>query len=318
MLLIIPEKESLIRRFDNGDHNNLVTDLVLHSKADMIQIPLLSEPWNLFEAKVHHEDLLFMISRESPQTKEIDESDTGRNKTLREIIHELKYQLTQSDDADVRSAASTLLLVTRPYATAYERPIFEKTGYIRNMLTDLKVTANAVLVNKVPGIAALVLKLETLNNRFDTLYIERNLALDEIAKLGKRRNVRKYVDRAMFDLIDAINGVYIVNELGVKDPGVKQKLVKFESLIRTMIAKIKESMARRHQHKKANPDDPNKKPSTPKPPAQKPDNTLPDAPTTPPQPPVATPPTINPDDLNPPAVGERIIEVKIDEKKNEK
>jgi hypothetical protein len=291
--------------------------MIQHAKADVISNPMLVASWNAYEAVVHHEQLLFLTSRESPQTKEIDDCDTGRDGILREIHRQLLFH-SKSQDADISHAAKVITHVVKPYDKAHKLALYEETSYIRNMLDDLGEAANAALIALLPGFPAMLANLATFNNRLDELYIERNLALDEIAKLGKRVDVRHDADAALYNLVDDINAVYKVNALGAKDPAVSAPLERVESIIRTITAKLEAVMARRHHHKPAAaPDKPGETPpaAPPAPPTdpQNPDNTLPQAPDTPPQTPDVTPPAIDPDELNPPAVGERIVQVNIKE-----
>ncbi|MDR2534098.1 MAG: DUF6261 family protein [Tannerellaceae bacterium] len=292
MNLIEKKASRFFKSLHNSEHEEFGTSVITYVKPDITSNPLLTAPWNVYEAAVHHEQLLFLVSRESPLTIEITELTQWRVK----VFHDLYRQLglfSDFPDQAVSAAAKSLAFVAKPYAKADKDTLYGATSLIRNLLDDFSEAANAPAVALAPGLTAIVTELERVNNRIHTLLVQRDQAMAQLELLGKRVDVRADVDQALVNVIDAINSAYNVNELGAKDPAVSTPLRNAATTLHGFISHLENILARRG-HKHANPSKP-----------QNPDNTLPPAPRSKTQPPGANPPTLNPAHHNPPPVGVR-------------
>jgi hypothetical protein len=244
---------------------------------------------------------MFKLSKASPETKEISETDNSRDSAFREMKRLVDFYANDADPI-VKQAATALQFIIEPYKSAASRNLFEETAFIRNCLADINKPENAQRIAALPGLSALLTRLATLNDRVDVLYTQRLQALEEIKTLGKRADVRGDVDNAFIDILQAINIQHRACELSGNDPALKAALEQSAAFINALIDQLRKILARRgHSHKTTEPSEPSTPPDEA---TQTPDTSLPEAPDTPDQAPVATPPAINPDDLNPPAAGE--------------
>ncbi|MDR2499418.1 MAG: DUF6261 family protein, partial [Tannerellaceae bacterium] len=204
-------------------------------------------------------------------------------------------------------------LVHTPNLPAPTRILVEETTYIEKFLFDINKPENDTHKAALPNIAAILQKLETVNERLEGLYQQRLQTLHDLEQLGKSADIRKDVDKRLIEFIDDMNAIHRSNELGDKDAALKTKLESSASYIEALVEQTERVLSRRdHHHKSSNETPAETEPSNPpaNPPEQKPEDpqapntTLPQAPDMPPQQPSATPPPINPEDLNPPAAGE--------------
>ena len=290
-----------MQKFRNSEHEEFGTDVIVYLKDDIISVPILVPLWDIYEAAVKHEQLLFLTSKESSQTVEITALHKWRVK-LFHYLYDTFDLYAEFPDQAFSNAAKTLAFIVKPYSGADRQTLFGMTSYVRNMLQDLNATVNAAAVNLIPGLSPVLVELERVNSRIDSLSAARDQALAQLELLGKRIDIRADVDKALFNLVEAINSAYNVNELGAKDPAVSEPLSRAALKLHGFISHMEKMLARRgHKHSSsstpASPSDPNS-------PTQNPNTTLPPAPNTPPQNPDTGTPNINPDDLNPPAVGE--------------
>ena len=301
MALIIVKSLRLFQKSRNGEHEGFGSDIIVYLKDDIISVPILVPVWDIYEAAVKHEQLLFLTSNESPQTVEITALHKWRLKIFHHVNNDFGFYAEFPDQA-LSNAGKTLSFIVKPYSGADKQTLFGMTSYVRNMLQDLNSTVNAAAVNLIPGLSPVLVELERVNSRIDSLSAARDQALAQLELLGKRIDIRADVDKALFNLVEAINSAYNVNELGAKDPAVSEPLSRAALKLHGFISHMEKMLARRgHKHSSsstpASPSDPNS-------PTQNPNTTLPPAPNTPPQNPDTGTPNINPDYLNPPAVGE--------------
>jgi hypothetical protein len=304
-------------RLHDGEHAGFGAKIVERLKAALSGITLVAPLWDVYEAYVHHELLMFKISKASPETMDISATDKSRDGTFREVRRLINFYATDADPA-AKQAAIALQFVIRPYDDAADRNLFEETTFIRNCLADLNKPANAQNIAALPGLSALLTRLESLNNHLDDLYTQRLEALEEIKALGKRVDVRSDVDNALIEIFQAINALHRSNELGAKDPALKATLEQSAEFINALIDQLQKVLAHRGHHK---PKDDGKEdggtqtpitpPTPPTPPeagTQNPNTDRPDASQT------TQNPTDEPHHLDPnehPAMGER----KADEQK---
>jgi hypothetical protein len=313
-MLINTKISQLLRSLHDGEHINVGTRIVENVKTGLAGIPQLTADWNAYEGVVHHENLMFKVSKSSPETQAISDADRGRDALFRETKHRLLFYL-DDEDAAIKHAAGELYNVLKPYDRAAKQNLFEESKFVENFIKDINKPVNAQHIALVPGLGPMLAKLDTLNNRVADLYDQRIKTLNELAALGKRAYVRRDADRTLISLLEAINVVHRYNSMGAPDANIASKLESAASYINGLVDKLREILAKRggkRKHKpggtqkpdatnpappSAPPTDPNNPPTDPNNPPTDPNN----PPTDPNNPP---PPPHNPDDPDPPAVGE--------------
>ena len=278
------------RLLHDGEHAGFGAKLVAQLKALLASVTLIGPLWDAYEALVHHEILMFKLSKASPETQEISDTDKLRDGSFREVRRRLHYYANGAD-LGMRQAALHLLFILKPYDNADERNLFEETTFIRNLLTDINKPANAQDIAALPGFAELLVTLETLNNKVDALYTQRLQEQEEIKQLGKRANVRRDVDNACVSLIEAINSTHQYLTLSGTDAAQKANLEESAAFIEALVDQLQKVLSHRGHHKKKDDETDDGGTTTPTTP-----------PTTPPTPPPSTPDgQQNPDTTNPAA-----------------
>jgi hypothetical protein len=288
----------------DDEHLNFGVTLLDDIRTDITGIPALAPAWTEYEATVHHENLLFQVSKASPETREITVEDKVRDGAFRQTRRLLKYY-ANSPEAARKVAADELLFMLKDYNVADNRNLFGETAYIRNFLAECAKPVHAAQIAALPGLGELITDLTTANQIVDNLYTQRLHTVEELEALGKRVNVRKDADRNLISVLKGINTVYHYNEMTTKTPAVTTALeraaMRFNGLVNKLSLVIAQRGGKRH---KIEEDDNNEETQTP-------DTTNPPAPATPPQAPDTTIPPINPEDLNPPSAGEHIASIKV-------
>ncbi|MDR2496431.1 MAG: DUF6261 family protein [Tannerellaceae bacterium] len=333
-MLLETQIVNFLHQLRDDEHLNYALTLITDIKVDVTSIPSLVPSWNGFETITHQEDLIFQLSKASPETRSISEDDKLRDSTFKEAKRLLHYY-SYSPDAARKAAADALLFVVRSYKVSDKRNLFGETVYLRNFINDMKKPANAAHVALIPGLGEMLIDLEAANGRVDSLYNQRLHTLEELETMGKRVDIRKDVDAALINLLSSINTVYHYNDLMAKDQTIKTTLEHVAMRIKGLTDKLSLIIAQRKGRNKKDSEGENKPGDKPgnKPdnkPGDKPQNPIdpptpggPDAPTDQQNPNITLPTAPDTEDQNPsdqphhldpnehPSMGERII-VKVD------
>jgi hypothetical protein len=274
----------------DGEHAGFGAKIIAQLKAVLATVTLIGPLWDAYEALVQHETLLFKLSQASPETQEIAETDKARDGVFQEVRHRLLFY-ANSTDPTVKAAAMALLFVLKPYEGAAKRELFEETTFIVNLLADFSKPVNAQYIAAVPSLAELIAELASLNEHLDILYTQRLRALEDLKQLGKRADIRKDVDHAFNDLLEAMNSTHHYLLLSNSEPAVRATLEEAALFINALVDQLHKILAHRG-HRKAKEEDktdegtqtPDTTPPAPPPPpesgTQNPSNELPKGPDT--------------------------------------
>ncbi|MDR2496673.1 MAG: DUF6261 family protein [Tannerellaceae bacterium] len=234
-------------------------------RDDVLSVSELVPVWNAYEPVLHHEGLLFQVSKASIETATIAKEDRLRDVTFREVRRLLKYY-SKMGSSPAKEAADSLLFLMHTYDAADHRNIFGETAYIRGLVADFGRPEHAAMVDTVPGLRELLAILASANEKLDLLYNQRLHAREELEALGKRVNVRKDADRALVRLLGAINTVYEYNELKAQSQALRDVLQRIAMRINGLGDKLRLIMAQRQGRRRKKIEREKEKPASPTPP----------------------------------------------------
>ena len=283
----------LLSKLHNGEHHDFFSRGIIEALAHLMIIAIISVKSRFLSLNTvfEREKAIFKKSEASFLTPEITLTISMARDYfifLRQSVAINKY----SKDPDVLSAMNLILFLLKTYEPISEANYTDLSGLLENLLQDCNSTAYKPSIQLL-GLTDQITRLTATYTSFRAIYTERALDKEQIAELGKLKDVRIEVDNAFEIVVSGINDAWITNELVDKDPAVRSSLLEMKEIIVSTIHQTQLNLAHRGVHSSPTHSNP-----------QSPDINLPDAPNTPPQTPNVTPPTINPDDLNPPAVGE--------------
>ncbi|MDR2533474.1 MAG: DUF6261 family protein [Tannerellaceae bacterium] len=283
----------LLSRLHNGEHCDFFAyKIILLLTAAVARVPQLSAVFLALQAAFQREDELYKKSEAAYSTPAI----ARHVEMLRAYFGHFKNSvevLRFSLDPSELQAIDRLRFLINTYVDILSANYSDLSALAGNFLKDCDNATNKPSVELLE-LQSQVTRLKNTHTSFLTLYNARFLDKEQLAELGKLRYIRVEVDIAFEVLIDGVNVAWTTNEIGAKDPDVREALLECKEVINGAIHQTQLNLAHRGVHHVVSPSGP-----------QNPDINLPDAPDTPPQTPDATPPTIDPDELNPPAVGER-------------
>ncbi|MDR2499189.1 MAG: DUF6261 family protein [Tannerellaceae bacterium] len=252
----------------DGEHAGFMTHIVERLKPALSGIALVATLWENFEKAVTHETLMFKMSKASPETQAISETDKARDRYFREVRHRLKFY-AEDEDTALKHAADALLFLLKPYEDAAERSLFEETTFIRNFLSNVNQTSNAQNIGGIPGLNSMLVKLEALNNALDALYTQRLQTMEELKALGKRTDVRMDADMALMALLVAINSIHHYLELSGEASATKTAMEQSAEFVNSLIDQLRKVHAHR-THSRRKPSEATQTAAAPSPTAPKP------------------------------------------------
>ena len=193
-------------RLRNNEHFQFHTefrDLVTETGAEMINC---EDQFNDYLVCYADEDTAFQRIEKSSITKEIEDADKPRDKTLRGMTATNKAALNHFDD-QVSAAARRLKIVFDTYGNIAAKPLNEETSAIYNLLQELNDNYSADM-QKV-GLTPWATQLNIENKALDTLIKSR--VNEQSAKTElKMKETRGGVDKAYTVMEERINALIIV------------------------------------------------------------------------------------------------------------
>ena len=184
------------------------------SKEDLIMLNLAQEAndfrtvFDLFEKAIKQAQKTGITDALILADDERDNVYTGFTGSLR--------SMTRFPDAIIEQSAAKLLLITDKYGEGVARlPQREETGVIKNIIAELRTNENTILLQNT-GLFIWLDKLEQANNKFDTLYVNRNEKESEFIS-GLTRTERANMQAAFEKLVRAIEAnAYLKGEAAYK------------------------------------------------------------------------------------------------------
>jgi hypothetical protein len=293
--------KTIIRRLYNAEHADFYDRLITLLIPKMNNLPALQPVFNKLKNDYQREDDLFKLGTASVLTGEIR---TQHEKRLAffSFFWNCVEIIRFSTDQPKLQAMQKLLFLKNIYIKLTTQTYANVSGLMTNFIEDCN---NATYK---PSVDALDLQgpvdeMHNANESFKTLYSERSIDKVDVTNLGKLSEVRLDVDQTLNTYVDAVNALWIANELGAKDSDLSSKLMEVNDILVALVRQAQLNLSHRGVHHNTSGNDENNGNEDVG--TETPDPEDPNTPPTDPQAPNIDIPAINPDDLNPPSAGER-------------
>lgn len=179
------------------------------------------------------ENNCYLRSRDYKDTPEVETVDKKRDDLFlfcSQTITAGQY----SPVTDYQAAAKRLYFHLKPYINAPRLSYTANTAAVADFVQKMKEEANAADIATL-GLTAAIDALEAANNQFNKLYTGRASELLSRATSDTMKSIRPHVDISYRIIAEAVNALYMVNELTTKNSDTRQAL---ETVIDRMNALI--------------------------------------------------------------------------------
>ena len=143
-----------------------------------------------------------------------------------------------------KAAAKKLDYAISPYKKANDLPYAENTSEIENALEELKSEKYAPSVTEL-GLDDAVTQLEAANLDFNTTYQARSGEKLQRSERVSMKTLRPQVDEAYVAVVNAINALYMANEIATKDETTREELGGIIDSVNALIVQLEETLSRR-------------------------------------------------------------------------
>ncbi|MDR1198578.1 MAG: DUF6261 family protein [Prevotellaceae bacterium] len=205
-------KKEIIRvRFENlrneshVEYNSTFRKLVAKYTPETLGIKAL---YDEYETLFADEESALDIVRKSELTVEIHEQDSIRDGIFRGMSDAVKSALNHFN-AEKRAAARKIEVIFANYGNIAVKTLDQETAAINDILRELRTPDNAPKVTLL-GLGEWVSQLETENDRFDRLMLDRYYETAQRPAL-RMRDTRLKVDTCIRQIFDRIEALALVN-----------------------------------------------------------------------------------------------------------
>lgn len=239
----------------NAEHYNLYLQTLKIITADFATNYKLTVLRNACAAAFDAEDDAYLQSRAFADTKEIDEKDAVRDKRFRFIFLTTESKELSLVEAEAQAAMKVAFAIA-PYTGAASKPFAENTAMVEDMVKKLQSAEYASYVQTL-GLTDAVVALKTANDDFVNSFSRRADEKRVRSVSDNLKKLRPVTDEAARKLFDAINALYLVNELVDKDQAKETAIGAVIDAVNAEIVQFSETLSRRGVGKKAKvePDD---------------------------------------------------------------
>ena len=244
-----------LSRARNAEHYNLYTQLQRVVPADFATLYKVAALRDSFVTLFEKENEAYLQSMAFADTKEIEEKDTVRDKRFRYLDLTMQSKQLSTVDAELK-AAEKMAFAMKPYAGTPSKPFSENTAMVEDLVKKLQSSEYSSYVQTL-GLTDAVIALKTANDDFVTVYSRRADEKRVRSISDNLRIIRPQVDEAARKLFEAINALYLVNELVEKDQVKMTAIGGVIDAVNAEIVQFSETLARRGVGSKAKvePDD---------------------------------------------------------------
>lgn len=244
-----------LSRARNAEHYNLYTQLQRVVPADFATLYKVAALRDSFVTLFEKENEAYLQSMAFADTKEIEEKDTVRDKRFRYLDLTMQSKQLSTVDAELK-AAEKIAFAMKPYVGAPSKPFSENTAMVEDLVKKLQSSEYSSYVQTL-GLTDAVIALKTANDDFVAVYSRRADEKRVRSISDNLRIIRPQVDEAARKLFEAINALYLVNELVEKDQAKMTAIGGVIDAVNAEIVQFSETLARRGVGSKAKvePDD---------------------------------------------------------------
>ncbi len=211
-----------LTRARNAEHYQFHSDML------GILTPAFCAARELTELRIDYQSLFdiendcYLRNRNYQDTPEVEAADKKRDDLFIFCSQTISTGI-YSPVTDYQTAAKRLYFLLKPYINAPRLSYTANTAAVADFVQKMKEEANAADIATL-GLTDAIDALETANNRFNALYTGRSAELLSRATSDTMKSIRPRVDTAYQTTAEAINALYLVNELTTKNSSTRQEL----------------------------------------------------------------------------------------------
>lgn len=243
---------SYLTQARNAEHYNLYSQILRVVTTDFATTYKLTALRDSLAAAFDDEDEAYLQSQSYADTKDIEEKDTVRDRLFRLIDLSIQSKKLSLVEAETK-AAEKVAFGIKPYSGAASKPFAENTAMVDDMVKKLQSAEYTAAVQTL-GLTDAVVALKTANDDFVAAYSRRADEKRIRSISDNLKKIRPQVDEAARKLFDAINALYLVNELVEKDQAKKTAIGAAIDAINAEIVQFAETLSRRGVGAKAKVD----------------------------------------------------------------
>lgn len=227
----------------NAEHYNLQQSLLEAAPAEFATKFKLTELRDNYAALFDKEDDVYLQNRAFADSEEVQASDVERDGRLSFYNLSLKVKKLSKVKED-EEAVNKLLFVGKPYARASSKPHAENTAMVDDLVKKLQSDEYAGYVEKL-GLTGAVADLKKANDDFKVVYSRR--ATEKLTReVGdKLKELRPQVDAAAAKYFEAINALYLVNDMIEKDTSKAAEIGAVIDAVNAEILQFSQTLSRR-------------------------------------------------------------------------
>jgi hypothetical protein len=230
-------RDSHQRNDEHFQRHATVIKLVVKYGADVLKVAL---EFPVYEAAFVREDEAFKRVVKSLHTEEMQEEDTARDNILR-AMRKINDAALLHFNEDVSTAAKRLKILYDTFGNVIDKPIYEETSAITNMLQELRGTYAADVAKT--GVGEWVVELEIHNTRFENFSSAR---VEEEANKTHlvMKQCRIQTDAAYHNMVKKIDAMFTIDGADVHRDFITE--------LNLVTEKFRNAMAQREGRRKAN------------------------------------------------------------------
>lgn len=229
-------------RAKNARHVQFVTDLRKAVPQEMATKYGFTPQWTAVDSATGSEIAGFKAEKGYLKTVQVETTDKKRDSTFKlyrgiALLYEA-YGVTEEE----RQAGQTLAFAFREAGdvtvSEYGSETAEIADLVEKFRTEPYVSALATI-----GLEGAPDALETANEEFNKIYLERNEEERDRAFATNMKSLRAASDTAIETLFKTINALYAVNELVTKDEETRTDLGKIINDVNTLIVRFRKTVS---------------------------------------------------------------------------
>lgn len=222
-----------------------------------------------YDARFTIENDCYLSNRTYQDTPAVEAADRKRDDLFLYVAQTISTGLL-CPIAATQAAAAKLNFVLTPYRNAPRLNYASNTAAVSDFVATCRQTENAVSITALNLTEALN-ALGDANDAFHTLYSGRSFSVFQRATSENMKEIRPQTDTTYKALASAVNALYQVNALIVKDAAKEQAISAVIDRVNAIIIQLQQTLSRAGVGAK-----PNFKPVTPTVPPKKEENDRPD------------------------------------------
>ena len=226
----------------NAEHYGLYSDIFESIPQELAEkyhlTPIYSTCVNLFGI----ENDCHLRNQGYKNTEAIEQGDKKRDDLMLAIAQTIEA-FTRLPIAEKAEAAKRLNFLLKPYRNVTRLPYAQESANIRDFVLKMAEEANAADIETL-GLTEMMTLLDEANQAFIDLYKGRSGEIRVRSTSETMKTIRPKVDATFAQLFDAINGLYIVNELTTKDVTTREELGKVIDDINSFLIQLQKTLIR--------------------------------------------------------------------------